>query len=235
MDCAERARAWRAVDRDHRGGARAVAERAQGRARGRRGTPCRTGRGGRSADAQLATDLEHTLYASKIVSYAQGVAQMAAASNDEGWNLELGGMATIWRGGCIIRARFLDRIREAYEAEPDLPKHDARRLLCRRTRARPGPWRRVVARAAELGIRRRRSPLRSPTTTATGGPGARRASIQGLRDLFGAHTYKRIDGDGTSHTLWSGTAPRSRRDRPTCPARQIGYITTSQARGSGPD
>ena len=75
---------------------------------------------GAGADARLADDLEHALYASKIVSYAQGFAQMAAASQDEGWNIDLGAMATIWRGGCIIRARFLDRIREAYDAEPEL-------------------------------------------------------------------------------------------------------------------
>ncbi|MGA2014876.1 MAG: NADP-dependent phosphogluconate dehydrogenase, partial [Solirubrobacteraceae bacterium] len=78
------------------------------------------GGGGTGADASLADDLEHALYASKIVSYAQGFAQMAAAADDEGWKIDLGAMATIWRGGCIIRARFLDRIREAYDHEPGL-------------------------------------------------------------------------------------------------------------------
>src|SRR6202012_4528347 len=73
-----------------------------------------------AADDSLADDLEHALYASKIVSYAQGFAQMAAAADTEGWKIDLGSMATIWRGGCIIRARFLDRIREAYDAEPGL-------------------------------------------------------------------------------------------------------------------
>ena len=72
------------------------------------------------ADPSLADDLSHALYASKIVAYAQGFQQMAAAAQDEGWKLDLGAMATIWRGGCIIRARFLDRIREAYDAEPGL-------------------------------------------------------------------------------------------------------------------
>src|SRR5581483_3637120 len=74
----------------------------------------------RSAEADLADELEHALYASKIVAYAQGFAQMSAASEAEGWNLDLGSLATIWRGGCIIRARFLDRIREAYDADPAL-------------------------------------------------------------------------------------------------------------------
>jgi len=72
-----------------------------------------------SVDATLVDDLEHALYASKIVSYAQGFAQMAAAADTEGWDVDLGAMATIWRGGCIIRARFLDRIREAYDTKPD--------------------------------------------------------------------------------------------------------------------
>jgi len=79
------------------------------------------GTGQHPADESLAQDLEHALYASKIVSYAQGFTQMAAAADDEGWDIDLGSMATIWRGGCIIRARFLDRIREAYDDEPALP------------------------------------------------------------------------------------------------------------------
>ena len=160
--------------------------------------------GGRSADAQLAADLEDALYASKIVSYAQGFAQMAAASNDEGWKLELGGMATIWRGGCIIRARFLDRIREAYEAEPDLPNLMLAGFFADALERAQDPWRRVVARAAELGI-----PAPAFASSLAYYDGYRRARgpaslIQGLRDLFGAHTYKRIDREGTFHTLWGG-------------------------------
>ena len=121
-----------------------------------------------TADAQLGDDLEHALYASKIVSYAQGFAQMAAAADDEGWNIDLGSMATIWRGGCIIRARFLDRIREAYDDRARAREPDAGRVLRARARARPrirgggsSPSRPSSA------SRRRPSRRRSPTTTAT--------------------------------------------------------------------
>ena len=103
-------------------------------------------------DESLASDLEHALYASKIVSYAQGFAQMAAAAEDEGWDIDLGSMATIWRGGCIIRARFLDRIREAYDDEPALSNLMLADFFAKALEEAQDPWRRVVARAAELGI-----------------------------------------------------------------------------------
>ena len=155
-------------------------------------------------DETLAQDLGHALYASKIVSYAQGFAQMAAASEAEGWRLDLGAMATIWRGGCIIRARFLDRIREAYDTEPDLANLMMAEFFAQALERAQDPWRRVVARAAEIGI---------PTPTFSSSlayyDGYRRARgpaslIQGLRDLFGAHTYRRVDRDGSFHITWSG-------------------------------
>ncbi|MDE3134755.1 MAG: NADP-dependent phosphogluconate dehydrogenase [Acidobacteriota bacterium] len=159
--------------------------------------------GGRS-DATLAEDLGHALYASKIVSYAQGFAQMAAASEAEGWRLDLGAMATIWRGGCIIRARFLDRIREAYDAEPELANLMLAEFFARALERAQDPWRRVVARAAELGI-----PTPAFSSSLAYYDGYRRARgpaslIQGLRDLFGAHTYQRVDREGTFHISWSG-------------------------------
>jgi 6-phosphogluconate dehydrogenase len=160
-------------------------------------------RGG-PGDEQLAHDLEHALYASKIVSYAQGFAQMAAAADDEGWDIDLGSMATIWRGGCIIRARFLDRIREAYDDEPGLKNLMLADFFAQALEQAQDPWRRVVARAAELGI-----PTPAFSSSLAYYDGYRRARgpasvIQGLRDLFGAHTYQRIDRDGAFHTLWSG-------------------------------
>ena len=157
--------------------------------------------GGRG-DQSLATDLEHALYASKIVAYAQGFAQMAVASHEEDWDIDLGSMATIWRGGCIIRARFLDRIREAYDSEPNLSNLMLAEFFAKALDEAQDPWRRVVARAAELGI---------PTPTFSSSlayyDGYRRARgpaslLQGLRDLFGAHTYKRIDRQGTFHVMW---------------------------------
>ncbi len=155
-------------------------------------------------DEQLAHDLEHALYASKIVSYAQGFAQMAAAADDEGWDIDLGSMATIWRGGCIIRARFLDRIREAYDHEPGLKNLMLADFFAEALRDAQDPWRRVVARAAELGI-----PTPAFSSSLAYYDGYRRARgpaslIQGLRDLFGAHTYRRVDRDGAFHVLWGG-------------------------------
>ncbi len=161
-----------------------------------------SGRVGR--DATLAEDLGHALYASKIVSYAQGFAQMAVASEAEGWRLELGAMATIWRGGCIIRARFLDRIREAYDAEPELANLMLAEFFADALERAQDSWRRVVARAAEIGI-----PTPAFSSSLAYYDGYRRARgpaslIQGLRDLFGAHTYRRVDRDGTFHISWSG-------------------------------
>jgi 6-phosphogluconate dehydrogenase len=153
-------------------------------------------------DDQLAQDLEHALYASKIVSYAQGFSQMAAASDTEDWNIDLGAMATIWRGGCIIRARFLDRIREAYDNEPKLANLMLAEFFAGALEEAQDPWRRVVARAAELGI-----PTPAFSSSLAYYDGYRRAVgpanlIQGLRDLFGAHTYRRVDRDGAFHTKW---------------------------------
>jgi 6-phosphogluconate dehydrogenase len=154
------------------------------------------------ADESLAADLEHALYASKIVAYAQGFQQMAAAADDEGWKIDLGAMATIWRGGCIIRARFLDRIREAYDAEPGLANLMLADFFAEALAEAQDPWRRVVARSAELGI-----PTPAFSSSLAYYDGYRRATgpaslIQGLRDLFGAHTYQRVDREGTFHTMW---------------------------------
>ena len=174
LDRPGRARARRAADRHHRGRLRALAVRAA-RTSARPPPTCSPGRSPAAADASLVDDIEHALYASKIVAYAQGFEQMAAAAETEGWDLDLGAMATIWRGGCIIRARFLDRIREAYDDEPGPREPDARRLLPRRAGRRAGPLAAGDrARGRDRASRRRRSPPRWPTTTATGASAARR-------------------------------------------------------------
>ncbi len=161
-----------------------------------------TGAQPQATDLSLADDLEHALYASKIVSYAQGFAQMAVAGDSEGWEIDLGSMATIWRGGCIIRARFLDRIREAYDDEPGPQNLMLAEFFANALAQAQEPWRRVVAKAAELGI-----PTPAFSSSLAYYDGYRRARgpaslIQGLRDLFGAHTYKRVDRDGTFHIMW---------------------------------
>jgi len=147
-------------------------------------------------------DVRKALYASKVVAYAQGYDQIAAASAEYGWNIDLGAMATIWRGGCIIRARFLDRIREAYAKDPALPSLLVDPYFRDAVANGQEAWRRVVAHAAMVGIP---TPAFSSSLAYYDGLRAERlpaALIQGLRDFFGAHTYRRVDRDGVFHTMW---------------------------------
>jgi 6-phosphogluconate dehydrogenase len=152
----------------------------------------------------LVEDVRGALYASKVVAYAQGFDQMRAAAKEYGWDIDLGAMATIWRGGCIIRARFLDRIREAYDADPGLPSLLVAPYFRAAVEGAQEGWRRVVAGAARAGI-----PAPGFASALAYYDGLRRerlpaALIQGLRDYFGAHTYRRVDREGAFHTLWSG-------------------------------
>jgi 6-phosphogluconate dehydrogenase len=128
---------------------------------------------------------------------------MAAAGAEYDWNLDLGAMATIWRGGCIIRARFLDRIREAYANDPNLPSLLVDPYFRDAVAQGQDAWRRVVAHAAQVGIP---TPAFSSSLAYYDGLRAGRlpaALIQGLRDFFGAHTYRRVDKAGTFHTMWA--------------------------------
>ncbi|GGP49566.1 NADP-dependent phosphogluconate dehydrogenase [Saccharothrix coeruleofusca] len=153
---------------------------------------------------QLVEDVRQALYASKVVAYAQGFDQMRAASAEYGWDLDLGAMATIWRGGCIIRARFLDRIREAYDKDPNLASLLVDEYFRDAVRDAEAAWRRVVVGAVEAGVPvpgfvsalAYYDALRSERLPAS--------LVQGLRDFFGAHTYRRTDREGSFHTLWSG-------------------------------
>ena len=149
-------------------------------------------------------DVRRALYASKVVAYAQGFDQIAAGSEEYGWDIDRGAMATIWRGACIIRARFLDRIREAYDEDPALPSLLVAPYFADAVRNGVDSWRRVVGQAAAAGIP---SPAFSSSLAYYDGLRAGRlpaALIQGLRDFFGAHTYHRVDRDGAFHTEWSG-------------------------------
>ena len=148
-------------------------------------------------------DVRRALYASKVVAYAQGFDHIAAGSDEYGWNVDRGAMATIWRGGCIIRARFLNRIREAYDADPALPSLLVAPYFADAVRQGVDSWRRVVAQAATAGI-----PTPAFSSSLAYYDGLRRdrlpaALIQGLRDDFGAHTYRRVDKEGTFHTEWA--------------------------------
>ena len=163
--------------------------------------------GERPTDAQqFITDVSQALYASKIIAYAQGFNQIQAGSDEYDWGITPGVLATIWRGGCIIRAKFLNRIKEAFDTDPDLPTLIAAPYFRDVISAAVDGWRRVVVTATELGI-----PIPGFSSALSYYDGLRTerlpaALIQGQRDFFGAHTYGRIDAapEARFHTLWSG-------------------------------
>ncbi|GFZ06647.1 6-phosphogluconate dehydrogenase family protein [Actinidia rufa] len=155
---------------------------------------------------RLIDDVRQALYASKICSYAQGMNLLRTKSVEKGWNLNLGEMARIWKGGCIIRAVFLDRIKKAYQRNPNLASLVVDPEFAREMVQRQAAWRRVVGLAISAGIstpgmcaslayfdtyRRARLPANL---------------VQAQRDLFGAHTYERIDRPGSFHTEWTKLA-----------------------------
>jgi len=156
--------------------------------------------------AQFITDVRQALYASKIIAYAQGFNQIQAGSDEYHWSVTPGDLATIWRGGCIIRAKFLNRIKEAFDADPDLPTLIAAPYFRSAISAAIDGWRRVVVTATALGI-----PIPGFASALSYYDALRTerlpaALIQGQRDFFGAHTYGRTDADPAArfHTLWSG-------------------------------
>ena len=159
--------------------------------------------GGADKDMRLVDDLRDALYASKIVAYAQGFEQLAAAAKEFDWNLHLGEISTIWRGGCIIRARLLGYIKEAYDAKPALENLLFEPYFARAVADAQGGWRRVVTLAVDAGIP---TPALSSSLAYYDGYRRERSPanlIQGLRDYFGAHSYRRVDADGSFHTRWS--------------------------------
>jgi 6-phosphogluconate dehydrogenase len=147
--------------------------------------------------------VRQALYASKVVAYAQGFDQIAAGAIAHEWSIDLGALATIWRGGCIIRARFLDRIRQAFADEPTLTTLLTHSYFRDAVADGQEGWRRVVVEAARSGIP---APGFASALAYYDGLRAERSSaalIQGLRDFFGSHTYHRVDRAGSFHTLWS--------------------------------
>jgi 6-phosphogluconate dehydrogenase len=155
---------------------------------------------------QFIDDVRQALYASKIVAYAQGFNQIQAGSDEYGWGITPGVLATIWRGGCIIRAKFLNRIKEAFDADPDLPTLISAPYFRDAISCAIDSWRRVVVTATELGI-----PIPGFASALSYYDALRThrlpaALIQGQRDFFGAHTYGRTDADPAArfHTRWSG-------------------------------
>ena len=165
--------------------------------------PDRTTRPGRT-DHDLVEDVRFAMYASKLVAYAQGFDQIAAASAEYGWEIDRSVVATIWRGGCIIRARLLNSLRTAYRSEPVPATLLADAAFADSLAQAQDPWRRVVTTAASVGV-----PTPGFSSALAYYDGLRRerlpaALIQGLRDFFGSHTYGRVDRAGIFHTDWSG-------------------------------
>ena len=155
------------------------------------------------ANTNLIDDVRHALYASKIVAYAQGFEHLSAGSKEFNWNLDLGALATIWRGGCIIRAQFLDRIKDAYAEAPDLPNLMLAPFFQQALASAQQSWRSVVKQAIDQGV-----PIPAFASSLAYYDGYRRARgpanlIQGLRDYFGAHGYHRTDREGAYHTRWA--------------------------------
>lgn len=149
-------------------------------------------------------DVRRALYASKLVAYAQGFDEIKAGSEEHNWNVDPRDLATIWRGGCIIRAKFLNRIRDAYDSNPDLATLLLAPYFNDELKGLVDSWRRVVIAATQLGLP---VPVFASSLSYYDSLRAERlpaALIQGQRDFFGAHTYKRVDAEGTFHTLWSG-------------------------------
>jgi 6-phosphogluconate dehydrogenase len=157
-----------------------------------------------TGDPQVFVDqVRDALYCSKICSYAQGMALLSAASKAEGYNLNLSEISRIWKGGCIIRAGFLNKIKDAFKAEPDL----ANLLLAPEFKQtildRQSAWREVIAQSAKMGI-----PVPAFSASLDYFDSYRRGTLpqnltQAQRDYFGAHTYERIDKPGSFHTEWT--------------------------------
>ncbi|HEU4535099.1 MAG TPA: NADP-dependent phosphogluconate dehydrogenase, partial [Polyangiaceae bacterium] len=147
-------------------------------------------------------EVRAALYAAKACSYAQGMGLLRTASEAKGWGLRLGELARIWQAGCIIRARFLSRIKDAYERDAALPNLLLDPGFVEELRSRQDGWRSVVARAARAGL-----PLLT-TGASLGYYDSIRCArlpanlIQAQRDFFGSHTYQRLDRPGDFHTDW---------------------------------
>ena len=146
--------------------------------------------------------VRQALYASKICSYAQGFVQLQAAAAEHDWPLNYGECALLWRGGCIIRAQFLDRIKEAFDDQPDLENLLLYPYFTAAVESAQKAWRHVVITATELGI-----PVPAFSTALAYYDGYRRAELpanllQAQRDYFGAHTFQRTDREGAFHAEW---------------------------------
>ena len=156
--------------------------------------------------AAFIEKVRKALYASKIISYAQGYTLMRAAAKTYGWNLNYGGIALMWRGGCIIRSVFLGKIKEAYDKNPQLGNLLLDPYFGETIKALVPAWRDVVAEAVRHGIP---MPAFSSALSYFDGYTTEKLPanlLQAQRDYFGAHTYERLDSPRGQffHTNWTG-------------------------------
>jgi 6-phosphogluconate dehydrogenase len=156
-------------------------------------------------------DARRALYCSKMISYAQGYMLLREAAKEEGWNLNFGGIALMWRGGCIIRSRFLGKIKEAYDKNPQITNLLLDDFFSQTLNGYQASWRRAIIQAIEYGV-----PTPAFSTALSFYDGYRTARLpanllQAQRDFFGAHTYERVDKPRGQffHTNWTGHGGRT--------------------------
>ncbi len=153
--------------------------------------------------AAFVEDVRQALWCAKVIAYAQGLHLIKVAAKDYGWDIDVAAVARIWRAGCIIRAKLLDRISNEYAANQLETLLEAPSIAQGLSDSNPA-WRRVVVKASEAGV-----PIQGFSSALSyydlvRAPRTNAALTQGLRDFFGSHTYRRTDKEGTFHTLWSG-------------------------------
>jgi 6-phosphogluconate dehydrogenase len=151
---------------------------------------------------EFIESVRQALYASKICSYAQGFFQLQAASEEYAWDLKYGEIALLWRGGCIIRAAFLERIKEAFDRDPKLENLLLDPYFKEAVESNQAAWRSAISTAIQLGI-----PVPAFSAAVTYYDGYRNERLpqnllQAQRDYFGAHTYERVDEEGVFHSEW---------------------------------
>jgi len=154
--------------------------------------------------------VRRALYCSKVISYAQGYMLLREAAKEQGWNLNMGGIALMWRGGCIIRSRFLGKIKEAYDRNPRLESLLLDEFFRKLLNDYHPSWRRAVIHAIEYGVP---TPAFSTALAFYDGYRTERLPanlLQAQRDFFGAHTYERVDKPRGQffHTNWTGRGGR---------------------------
>ncbi|HEX4708010.1 MAG TPA: NADP-dependent phosphogluconate dehydrogenase [Candidatus Udaeobacter sp.] len=182
--------------------ARVISSRKEDRVAASKILPQPRARQFKSNRERLVDAVRDALYASKIVSYAQGMELLRSGSTTYDWNLNIGDIATIWRGGCIIRAKFLNRIVEAYKRDPALHNLLLDRYFTRAIRKAQPKWRLVLSTAIKHGVA---APAFSASLAYFDSYRSARLPanlLQAQRDFFGAHTYERIDKPGVFHTEW---------------------------------